>query len=59
MIFDHLNLRDYLAAQALIPLLAAMHNPPDEKWRVFVALDAYKIADAMLIARLRTQKETP
>ena len=48
-----MTLRDYLAAQAMGPMLryAAGYSP--ESWRTDIALEAYAMADAMLAARER------
>ena len=49
-----MTLRDYLAAQALGPMLHYVTSYPREGWRTSVALEAYAMADAMLVARERT-----
>lgn len=49
-----MTLRDYFAAQAIGPLLQQIETYPDENWRIGVAIDAYAMADAMLVARERT-----
>mgnify|MGYP000843953069 FL=1 len=48
-----MSLRDYFAAKAMHASLAdALEGRlPDEHWRIGVAYDAYRMADAMLIAR--------
>ena len=46
-----MSLRDYFAAKAMVVVLAQCTEPPDHTWRVGVAMDAYKMADAMLAAR--------
>lgn len=48
-----LSIRDYFAGLAMPVLLAdAIDGPlPDEHWRIGIAYDAYRMADAMLIAR--------
>ena len=46
-----IDLRDYFAAQAMAVVLAQINDFPDETWRMGVALDAYKMADAMLVVR--------
>ena len=51
-----MSLRDYFAAQAMPVLLAQITKFPDENWRFGVALDAYMMADAMLIARSAREK---
>ena len=43
-----MTLRDYFAAKAMIALLSTITEFPDEHWRTGVAIDAYKMADAML-----------
>ena len=49
-----MTLRDYFAAQAIGPLLQQIETYPDENWRIGIAIDAYAMADAMLVARERT-----
>ena len=51
-----MSLRDYFAAQAMPVLLEQTTEFPDENWRLGVAWDAYKMADAMLIARGAREK---
>ena len=46
-----ISLRDYFAAKAMAVVLAQCTEFPDHTWRVGVAMDAYKMADAMLAAR--------
>jgi hypothetical protein len=46
-----MTLRDYFAAKALQIHLYQCDCFPDEDWRMGVALDSYKMADAMLKAR--------
>ncbi len=46
-------LRDYFAAQAIGPLLQQIEAYSDENWRIGIAIDAYAMADAMLVARER------
>lgn len=46
-----MTLRDYFAAKAMQSGLATNTEYPDENWRYGLALDAYKMADAMLAAR--------
>ena len=50
-IYYGMTLRDYFAAKAMQVdyELAKKYSDPD--WRIGVALDAYKMADAMLKAR--------
>ncbi len=50
-IYYGMTLRDYFAAKAMQVdyELGKMYSDPD--WRICVALDAYKMADAMLKAR--------
>lgn len=46
-----MTLRDYFAAKAMQSLLATINEFPDEHWRTGIAIDAYQIADAMLMIR--------
>lgn len=46
-----MTLRDFFAAKAMQTTLSSITEFPDETWRIGVALDAYLMADAMLIAR--------
>ena len=47
-----MDLRDYFAAQAMPVLLAQLAEYPVQNWRTGdIALDAYQMADAMLIVR--------
>ena len=48
---EGMTLRDYFAAKAMQVVLYQCDCFPDEDWRMGVALDAYKMADAMLKAR--------
>ena len=48
-----MTLRDYFAAKAMQINLYQCDCFPDEDWRMGVALDSYKMADAMLKARGR------
>ena len=48
-----MTLRDYLAAQAMGPMLRYAASYPPESWRTGIALEAYAMADAMLAARER------
>lgn len=48
---EGMKLRDYFAAKAMQVNLAQCNSFPDESWRNGVALDAYKMADAMMAAR--------
>ncbi|MFD1709716.1 hypothetical protein FVQ98_10510 [Ottowia sp. GY511] len=48
-----MTLRDYFAARAIGPLLQQIEVYPDENWRIALAIDAYAMADAMLVARER------
>ena len=52
--FNGMTLRDYLAAKAMQVDYTLAKNFTDPDWRYGIALDAYKMADAMLKAR-----ETP
>lgn len=45
---EGMSLRDYLAAKAMAVLLRQCNEFPDEHWRIGVAKDAYKMADAMI-----------
>jgi hypothetical protein len=49
--FAGMTLRDYFAAKAMPVCLSDTESFPDETWRIGVALEAYKMADAMLKAR--------
>ena len=50
-----MSLRDYFAAQAMPVLLAQLAEYPVQNWRTGdIALDAYQMADAMLIVRGET-----
>ena len=51
-----MDLRDYFAAKVTPFLLAQTTEFHDENWRLGVAWDAYKMADAMLIARGAREK---
>lgn len=44
-------LRDYFAAKAMHSILTTADIFPDNNWRTDLALDAYRMADAMLEAR--------
>jgi hypothetical protein len=46
-----MTLRDYFAAKAMQIVLYQCDCFPDQDWRDGVAMDAYKMADAMLKAR--------
>lgn len=46
-----MTLRDFFAAKAMQTTLSSITESPDETWRIGVALDAYLMADAMLMAR--------
>lgn len=46
-----MTLRDYLAAKAMEVDYKIANNFTDPDWRYGIALDAYKMADAMLEAR--------
>ena len=51
-----MTLRDYFAGEALPSIIAdycsnARISGWDQDWRQYVALEAYEIADAMLVAR--------
>ena len=46
-----MSLRDYFAAKAMQADLANTTTAVDEHWRDGIAVDAYKMADAMLQAR--------
>ncbi len=46
-----MTLRDYFAAKAMQVVLYQCDCFPDEDWRMGVALDSYKMADAMIAAR--------
>ena len=45
------TIRDYFAAKAMQVDYELAKNYSDPDWRIGVALDAYKMADAMLKAR--------
>lgn len=49
--YEGMSLRDFFAAKAMQTTLSSITEFPDETWRIGVALDAYLMADAMLIAR--------
>ena len=49
--YEGMTLRDYFAAKAMQVVLYQCDCFPDEDWRMGVALDSYKMADAMLRAR--------
>ena len=46
-----MTMRDYFAAKAMAVDYALAKNFTDPDWRYGIALDAYKMADAMLKAR--------
>ena len=46
-----MTLRDYFAAKAMEVDYTLIKNFTDPDWRYSIALDAYKMADAMLKAR--------
>lgn len=48
---EGMSLRDYFAAKAMHAILTTANNFPDENWPLYLSLDAYKLADAMLEAR--------
>ncbi len=50
---EGMTLRDYFAAKAMQIVLYQCDFFPDTDWRDGVAMDAYKMADAMLKARER------
>ena len=50
-IYYGMTLRDYFAAKAMQVDYELAKNYSDPDWRIGVALDAYKMADAMLKAR--------
>ena len=50
-IYYGMTLRDYFAAKAMQVDYELVKNYSDPDWRIGVALDAYKMADAMLKAR--------
>lgn len=54
-----LSMRDYLAAKAMQVTLSRNNNYPDENWRIGIAMDAYKMADAMLEVRENTMQTPP
>ena len=43
-----ITLRDYFASKAMQATLTTNDCYPDENWRIGIAMDAYKMADAML-----------
>ena len=49
--FNGMTLRDYFAAKAMQVDYKLASNFSDPEWRVGIAHDAYKMADAMLKAR--------
>lgn len=51
---DGMTLRDYFAAKAMEVDYTLAKNFTDPDWRYGIALDAYKMADAMLKAREST-----
>ena len=50
-IYYGITIRDYFAAKAMQVDYELAKNYSDPDWRIGVALDAYKMADAMLKAR--------
>lgn len=46
-----ISIRDYFAAKAMQVDYESVKKYSDPDWRIGVALDAYKMADAMLKAR--------
>lgn len=50
-IYYGMTLRDYFAAKAMQVDYELAKNYSDPDWRIGVALDAYKMADAMLRVR--------
>jgi hypothetical protein len=46
-----MELRDYFAARMLPELYRELKEYPDERWRLGLAQEAYKLADAMMEAR--------
>ena len=50
-IYYGMTLRDYFAAKAMQVDYELAKNYSDPDWRIGVALEAYKMADAMLKAR--------
>lgn len=46
-----MTLLDHFAGLAMQTLLGKINEYPDEHWRVGLALDAYEMAQAMLIAK--------
>lgn len=46
-----IGLLDHFAGLAMQTLLGEINEYPDEHWRVGLALDAYEMAQAMLIAK--------
>lgn len=47
----NISLRDYFAAQVIATIMQSFKTFPDEQARISIALDAYAMADAMIIAR--------
>lgn len=52
--YSGMTLRDYFAAKAMQVDYKLANNFADPEWRYGIALDAYKMADAMLRARSNT-----
>ena len=50
-IYYGITIRDYFAAKAMQVDYELAKNYSDPDWRIGVALDAYRMADAMLKAR--------
>lgn len=50
-IYNGMTMRDYFAAKAMQSSLITNDSYPDENWRIGIAMDAYKMADAMLAER--------
>lgn len=48
---EGMSLRDYFAAKAMHAFLTTANDFPDEHWPMYLSLDAYRLADAMLEAR--------
>lgn len=48
---EGMTLRDYFAAKAMQSFLAIIETYPDQPWREGLAMDAYRMADAMLKER--------
>ena len=46
-----MTLRDYFAAKAMQALIIANGHSPQGGWPIYAERTAYKVADAMLIAR--------